>query len=32
MTQIALIRYWLLLSFAAALMVSCGDPIPALLM
>lgn len=32
MTQIALIRYWLLLSLAAALMVSCGDPIPALLM
>ena len=32
MTHLYLIRYWLLLSLAAALMVSCGDPIPALLM
>lgn len=28
MTHLYLIRFWLLLSFAAALMVSCGDPIP----
>lgn len=28
MTQIALIRFWLLLSLAAALMVRCCEPIP----
>lgn len=28
MTYPHLIRYWLLLSLAAALMVSCGEPIP----
>lgn len=28
MTHLYLIRYWLLMSLSAALMVSCGDPIP----